>query len=83
MQQVTRPHARLWNGHALERFEWMPLRAFSFVGADAVGHGQDLEDALKEVDARRTERAPVDVHLNPQDCSAAMKRLGAIVSGDR
>jgi TPP-dependent 2-oxoacid decarboxylase len=43
----------------------------------------DLEDALAQAEARRGELAVIEVHLDPKDCSAALKRLGAALSAAR
>ena len=43
----------------------------------------ELEIALRHANERRDELALIEVHLDPMDCSAALKRLGAAIAAAR
>lgn len=43
----------------------------------------ELEVALRHANERRYEMALIEVHLDPMDCSAALKRLGAAIAAAR
>lgn len=43
----------------------------------------DLDAALERAGSERDALAFVEVHLDPEDCSAALKRLGAALAEQR